>query len=222
MSDAPTNNLNGERITTARLTVPYYGTWVADVTLALATAIPPAVTLTIGDMVMVGHVLRMASFAGSRSARIVGGFGGWPKAVAARAYRSAGGVRASMVLGDAAIEVGEQVKLATDSTLGTAYVREAGPASRVLRYLAGSLWWVDALGVTQVGARAAMAITSAFTVVAYNGGRGRFEVATEAPADWQPGRTFTSPTVSTPVRIGSVSHHVDNDGIARIEVLSAA
>lgn len=212
--------LNGRRIVSARVTVPFYGAWCADVTLAIADTIPLTSVLTIGDLTLNGTIFRMASFSGSRSARLVGGGAGWRKVIPAQAYYNPLGVRASIVLGDAASIVGERLNLVTDSVLGTSYVREAAPAERVLRLIAGAQWWIDSSGVTQVGPRAGGAITSPFQIINWSGGKGWFDVSTETLSDWMPGRTFSNSNVTKAQQIGMVTYVADNDGKLRVNVLS--
>lgn len=213
--------LNGGRLIKARVTIPYYGLWAADVVLASSDTLATSVTLTIGNLSMVGAVVRMASFAGTRSARIVGGAGGWRTTLPSKQYVSSNAIRLSQVLGDAAAEAGERLNLPIDATIGTMYVREQAPAQRVLRQLAGPVWYVDLAGVTQVQDRPAASVRSSFTVIGWSGALGRFTVATEDYASWLPGASFSSPTVSTPQTVSLVTHTLDNDGTARMEVLAA-
>lgn len=214
-------NIAGFAVMSLALSIPYYGLWTADVTLAQAQFIPSNATLSIGAMSLVGTVVRAAQFGGSRSARLVGGYGGWRNSVVARAYQSPVGVKLSHVIGDAAAEVGEKVSVASDRSLGVNFIREATVASQLLRQLSNGLWWMDFTGTTQVGTtRASGAIASAFQVITSSGGKGHYTIATETPADWVPGATFTAPTVPTTKTIASVSHHIDNEGVARIEVLT--
>lgn len=212
--------LNGRRVISGSITFPYYGTWVADVVLSVSDTIPTLSTLTLEDLTLSCAVYRQFSFAGSRSARLVGGFGGWKKPVPAQAYQNSSGLKASLLLGDAAAIVGEKVNVVTDQTVGTLFVREAAPAARLLRQIGGSLWWIDANGVTQVGPRSGSAIVSSFTAVQWSGAKGRFEIATEKLSDWMPAQTFTSPTVTTPQTVGSTTMTIDNDGQLRLTVLT--
>lgn len=212
--------LNGRRIISGAITFPYYGAWVADVVLSVADTIPTLSTLTLEDLTLAGAVYRQFSFAGSRSARLVGGFGGWRKQVPAQAYQNAAGLKASLLLGDAAALVGERVNVVSDQTVGTLFVREAAPAQRLLRQIAGSIWWIDASGTTQVGPRTGSPIMSSFTAIQWSGAKGRFEIATEKLSDWMPGQTFSSPTVTATQTIGATSIAIDNDGTLRLTVLS--
>lgn len=215
--------LNGARIISGSITVPFYGAWSGDVVLAESDAIaigPKAVTLKLGNLTLVGTAYRTAGFAGSRSARLVAGAGGWMQSVSARQYHSSGGVQASMVLRDAASEVGETVNLASDSSLGTDFVREADRASNVLEQVSAGVWWIDPAGTTQVGPRETVVVGSDFQVVEWSGAKGRFTIATEDYASWLPGASFTSPTVTTAQSVSSVTYAFENDGRFRLDVLT--
>lgn len=215
-------SFNGERVISGVITIPMYGTWVADIVLALSDAMAPQGALVVANLSLQGTVYRAADFSGSRSARIVGGYGGWKNPVTARAYQNAGGVPLAMVLGDAASEVGEKINVVGGGTVGTDFVREAAPAERVLRQLAGPLWFVDPSGVTQVGAqRSTNAITSNFEITERSGAKGRFSIATEDLASWMPGRTLMSPTVTTTQALSMVTIVLGNNGTVRVEALVA-
>jgi hypothetical protein len=164
--------------------------------------------------------VRADPFAGSNSARIVGGAGGWGRSIALAPYRNPAGVPLSLVLRDAAAAVGETVKLASDRLLGEFFTPESGPAAWLLRRLAGELWWMDDAGVTQVGARPATTIKSPATVESYRGGRGWLTVATEDLAAWVPKATFSGTTVTRPITVGATRIASGSDGILRLEVLT--
>lgn len=211
----------GQRVTTMRACVPAYGTWVADIALAAPDEIPAtAAALVVGDLTLTGTAFRTAAFSGSRTARVMGGYGGWRKSVSAQAYVGAS-VRISTVLRDAASAVGERVSVDAADTLLQRFTREAGPASRVLRQVAGPLWWIAPDGATHVGPRIGGAITSAFDVLQQSGAHGMFSIATEVLTDWMPGRTFTAPTVSGTQTIGYTEIAMDNAGKLRVEVLAS-
>ncbi len=212
--------LNGERVISGSITIPYYGPWVADVILASAVNIAPAVTLVAGDLSLKGTIVRQASFAASRSARIVGGGAGWRKSLPARGYSHIAGVKLSSILSDAARESGEQINVSPDRVVGTHYARDEGKAERVLSLEADGKWWIDAAGVTQISDRITSPIVTPFTVVAWSGGKGLFEIGSESIAPWQPGRTFTSSTVTTAQTVATVTIEVDNEGKLRLHVLN--
>ncbi len=214
--------LNGVRVISGPVTIPFYGAWVADVVLSDSTEIDTQATLVVGDLTLIGTIVRQASFVASRSARIVGGKGGWRKTIPARGYSHQAGVKLSTVVGDAASECGETIVLASDASLGTHYTRDEAKANSVLESEMGGAWWVDPSGVTQTSVRDSSPIVTPFTVVSWSGGKGQFEIASESIASWQPGRTFTAPTVEGVQTISSVTYDVDNDGKLRIHVLSTS
>lgn len=213
------STLNGARISSATITIPYYGAWVADVIVATADVIPSQGPLVVGDLSLFGTIYRQAAFAGSREVRVVGGYGGWRNTLPAQTYQSASGVKLSVVLGDAAAIVGEKIKIANDGTLGTIFVRENAPAERLLRQLAGAVWWVDSSGKTQVGPRPVSKVGNPFSAIGWKGGAGRVEIATEVLSEWMPGATFSNGTVTPAQTIGMTSIEVDNDGVLRLVVL---
>ena len=216
--------LNGVRIVSGSITVPFYGAWAAD--LMLATDAPISIArmgcrVTLGTLVLVGTVYRSAPFAGARAVRLVGGAGGWRNSVPMRAYFASGGITLGTVLGDAAKDSGEVLSLSDDGLLSDHMTRPEGPGQRLLRKLV-SLWWIDpATGATRVAsARPTAAITSDFQVISWDAGRGEFSVATEALQDWLPGNTFTSPNVATVQTIASSTFRVEASGTLRVDVLT--
>ena len=213
--------LGGNRIQSGSITVPYYGCLAADVLLASSATVDAQTTLTVGNLSLAVHVVRQASFAGSRSFRLVGGFGGWRKTVGARWYYSPASLPLATVLGDVATEIGETVSVPAARLLGSQYARSVGPAARVLEQLAPD-WWIAPDGVTHVGPRDGSLITTDKTIVNYSGSKGQFTVATEDMASWLPGRTFTSQTITDPITIGAVTIAMTNDGKVRLDVLSSS
>jgi hypothetical protein len=230
---------NGQRASKATVTFPYYGAPVAEVSLATSAALASPVTLTLGNLTAAMAVAyrpngtqAVATFAGVTSARLVGGAGGWRTPVALTPYDDPAGVLLSHVLGDlahAAVNpatgAAETVNLAAgqDKSLGRRYVPETGAAAgRILAALAGPLWWIDVAGVTQVAAaRPATTIRSAATVEMLEGADGWARVATEDPAAWMPGATFTGPTVLGGLTVTMTRIVCGEDGIGRVEVLFA-
>lgn len=214
--------LNGKRITSLMLTVPQYGAWIADVSLAEATAVDASVELIVGNLTLRGTVVRAADFGGTQTARLVAGGNGWGRVIPELGYSQSAGIQLSAVLADAARECGESIVVANDHTIGTTYLRLADPAERVLHLLAGGAWWVDNDGVTQTADRTTGRITTPFTVEHWYGGKGAFEIATEDLASWMPGRSFTAPTVTTEQTISMVTITADNDGKLRLSVLTTS
>jgi hypothetical protein len=200
------------------LSIPQLGLWVADVSMVTSQPAPPTGTLIHGNLMLRGAVYRSASFGGVTSARLVGGFGGWSKPVAARGYSLPFGIMLSLVLGDVALEVGEQIAVLSDTSLGPFWNRRAGSAGSALRAVAGSSWWVNGAGIVQVGQRPSTAVTSAWQTDDWDGGAGILTIATEDPASWQPGATFSSATVQPAQTVSFVRHTVEN-GIGRMRVM---
>ena len=215
-----TISVNGTRVVTASFTFPFYGAWSADVVFDRVVEIENPATVVIGDLTLKGAVVRQASFGGQKSARIVGGAGGWRNTIPPKGYAHAAGVKMSTVLDDAARLVGETISIATDQTLGAHWVRDAAKAEKLLRVLLDGQWWIDPSGVTQTKARDATPISTPFTLIARSGAKGMFEIATEMISSWQPGRSFKAPTMPVSQTISSVTIEASNDGKLRLHVLS--
>jgi hypothetical protein len=211
--------LGGQRIMSGSITIPWYGACVADVVLASSAQVDPQTTLMVGNLSLIVHAVRQASFAGSRGYRVVGGYGGWRQTVGPRYYASPASLPLVTVLADIATEVHERIDCPASRVIGPRYARVTGLARQTLDELAPD-WWLAPDGVTHVGARVSEAIATPLTVVSYSGGHGRFQIATEDMAAWQPGRTFVSQTIAAPVTIGSVIISIANEGKVRLDVLS--
>jgi hypothetical protein len=211
------------------LHVPWYGLPVADISLASDAPLATAVTLKVGNLSLSMTAIRSRAFAGVRYARLVGGAGGWATKVTMTPLRNAAGVLLSTALRDlAALAIGpggasETVKLASDKVLGGFFVPETGAsAGRILGGLAAPLWWIDATGVTQVAAtRPAKTIATQANVEWLDGRKGLAGVATEDVASWLPGATFTGPTVPTGLTIRDTLITSGDDGVMRVEVMTA-
>jgi hypothetical protein len=213
--------LNGQRIMSGNICMPYFGMWSGDVVLSSDAVITSNVIVTVGNLTLVGYAYRTASFTGSRSARLVAGNGGWRKSVAAQGYYNPAGILKSLLSGDAASLVGETVLVTQDISVGSAYVREAAPAERLIRNLFGDTWYVDTKGVLQAQDRVDFSpISSPFTVVSWSGGKGSFEIATEDLASWLPGRTFSDANVTSTQKVSAMTIDMTNDGPLRTMILA--
>ena len=152
-------NVNGETCLEVSWHVPNVGPWWADVVFELQPNLPSAVVLALGDLRLLGTVAEIenGTFGTQRRSRVVAGAGGWSILVTPQHYHNDAGVRALAVAQDAARLAGETLGdfAPAADTIGNDYVRRAGPASRVLEDVIGSVpWWVDYDGDTIVGARA--------------------------------------------------------------------
>jgi len=202
--------------------IPTYGAWSADVVLVRSTTFdtsPLAATVTLGDLVLKGTIVRSVDIGGALSARVVGGAYGWRKPVPPKAFH---GVDAQWVATDTASEVGEQCIVEHSRSLGPIWVRIASSAAAALEQLRAALgapgWWIDNDGVTHIGERPTGDVGVTFQMVKASGAHGRYIIATDSFAAWVPGRTFESPTISG--RIGAVTHIATQDAPVRTEVLS--
>jgi hypothetical protein len=124
-----------------------------------------------------------------------------------------------MPLSDAASSVGERV-VAPSTSLGNSYIRQAGPASNVLRDLGGPTWHIDASGTVQLTPWPSKRVGTPFTAIEQDGGAGIVEIATEDYASWLPGCTFTLPTLDGVYTNRGVVFTFDDDGTLRLEVLT--
>ena len=214
-------DVNGQRIITARLGIPRRGLWTADVKLvggSSASTVAGAALLTLGDVSLVGTVKRQDTYGGALYARMVGGFGGWGKTVSPRYY--AAGVTLTMVAADAASDCGEFVLVdsSVSQSIGPAYTRPALQGSAILSQLV-PLWWVNALGLTNLGPRTAASVSAALQVLEYDGARGRLLVSCDSLSQLTPGAALSSPLLASPVTISYVEHEMAESGIVRSEVL---
>lgn len=218
----PFASLNGFRVVKATLRVPGRGAWIADVALdvvppvAMPTA-PFSGLLQLGDLSLVGTILPAAtgSFGQQQWYRIVGGGGGWSKTLAPRGYHNDVGILASQVILDAGLEVGELVEvLDGDHVLdGVDFVREAGPASRLIGQLFddGVGWWVGYDGQTKIGARPAPDIDPSLVLelLDYYPAKRVAVFATETPSAIQIGQTIQAPQLTTALTVRELELELD-------------
>jgi hypothetical protein len=185
-----TCTLNDAAVTRARVHVPAWGVWWADVdtTTELALEKGAVATLVLADVTLTGVVVDGGVYEGRAAYRIMGGRGGWARTVRERGYVDDAGVKLSKVLGDLATEVGETLSGVSATTrLGPHYARRADVASRVLNWLAPSAWYVDFAGVTHMGARAATTYTGDAPRVRVGKADRVVELAPEVLAPFVPG-----------------------------------
>lgn len=166
--------VNGQRLTAIKLTVSNGGPWIADVDFESDPSAEGRVELVIGELKCRGTISALSSgaFGLQRRARIVAGAGAWADTVPAKQYHNDAGVKASLVAADAARAVGETLGsfVPAAERIGRDYVRDVGPAARVLEdTLGGVPWWVDYAGVTRAGSRPPVQLAAeAYTVLAYD------------------------------------------------------
>ena len=210
-------SINGVTVVRGQTAIPAWGIWHADLWCDRAIPITSPATLTIADLTATCTVVRSVDWTGQRGVRVVGGYGGWRRAVPGQQYSNPAGLNASTVISDTAADVGEQVVLATDRQIGTQWLREASAASDVLQSIAPGAWWMGLDGVTHVGPRATGAITGTFTATWVDQPGNIVRIATENPAEWLPGKTYAGPQVRG--TIDRVHHWIDA-GKFRTEVVN--
>lgn len=153
--------LNTFSVAKLRLPVPAWGLWWADVDLAEPQALTGAAALVVAGQAMSGTIVSGGAVHGRAAYHVVGGAGGWGKALPAKPYQDDGGVRLRTVLGDAARELGETLADVPATLLGPHYARPAATGTELLNLLAPQNWYVDFAGVTHIGRRPATTYTGA-------------------------------------------------------------
>lgn len=181
--------LNGARVMRCRVCLPKHGVWWADVECGESDVLSAgtAVTLVVDDLTLKGTVITGGESDSRPRYRIAGGAGKWGKSIAGEAYTNDGGVKISTVVGDAARACGESVGTLPTTSIGPAFVRAAAPASHVLDAVAPKGWYVDELGVTQIGARPTVTYTGNAPRIRTDLARGTIVLAPPSIAALVPG-----------------------------------
>lgn len=219
-----TSGATSARVTAARVHLPAWGAPTAGVQIAEDDPLPSTGVLVIGDFSQVMTVERTGPYGGSRGAWLVAGANGWKKTIRRQFYSDTQGIKLSAVIGDAAQLCGEKVLLGDDfkaRVLGEFWARAEAPASHTLQRTIGDSWWIDPLGVTQIGDRPASLIEVDFDpVMPIRPELGLYTIATEDLLPWVPGATFSKPGILDEVlTASSVSIDLAANGKLRLEVL---
>lgn len=147
-------SLNSQPVAEAKLSVPSRGVWYADIVLANSAtiAIGSKATLDIGGDKWQGTAATSEVFGDRTHVRLLGGGGGWGKAVVAKGYDNGLGVKPSTVLEQLATAVGETIGVTPTPRLGAHYSRIAGPASATIEDIARAplQWFIGRDGKTNV------------------------------------------------------------------------
>jgi hypothetical protein len=192
--------LAGRHATSARVTIPSWGLWFADVALDGEHTLSGAADLVLSDLTLKGAILSGGPAKGRSHYRVVGGAGGWGKTIPRRPYGSDVGVRIATILSDAAREAGETLSGASSTDrVGPGYVRNEGAASLTLERFAHKGWYVDDDGTTKIGQRASSALDSAVPRV--------------SQVDLARGTVTLAPTLLAPIKPGVVV-----DGLTAVDV----
>ncbi len=191
--------LGGVSVTALRMQVPAWGVWWADVHLAEDVALAGAQTLVLADVTCACTIVSGGAAHGTASYRVVGGKGGWSRSLPKKPYLNDAGVKASLVLADAAREAGETLSGVPTTRLGPHFARAEGLASAVLHLLAPRSWYVGLDGVTRFGARTAIAYTGDGARTRVDPAGAIVEIATEQIAQLVPGVTVDGSLPATDV-----------------------
>lgn len=150
--------LNGTPCTSAALTVPGVGLWVATLAVpsALALSVGAVASIKFLDVTWTGAVVAGGVADGSAHYRVVAGKGKWGVPLPPRAYANDAGLSAAQLLRDVATEAGEQIDSPPGGTLGPHFNRPRLPASFALNLLAPRAWFARPDGVVTFGARPAL------------------------------------------------------------------
>lgn len=163
------NTLNGARVLTAKVYVPWNGAWVADVSLDLEPGqpVPSGIgVLTLLETPLVGKVTSDATGREGQTVKVrVTGAAGWTKLVSEQHHQNPAGVTLSAVFLALSAETQEPVTVLADEILGAHYTRRSGIASQ---HLEGREWWVDFTGVTHVGPRHPSAPPAGLEVLSFD------------------------------------------------------
>lgn len=228
---APFSAANGLQIVSGKLLLPLVGMWTADLQLATSQPFttPSAVTITIGNLTLVGTVYRSSTYGGATSIRCVAGAGGWRTQIPPQGYGDPSGVQLTTVLNDAAKAAKETINVPINKTIGTGFARvnfDTSVAGDVLWQMValGAIpaWYVDVTGKTQAASWPANAISTPFTATDQRADEGVILVATEDYASWMPGCTFTSPLLDGSFASAGVHYVWEPDGQFRFEVLTGS
>ncbi len=207
-----TTLLGTEPATRARVQVPAYGLPFLDVELSEPAAVVGATTLTIGGLTQACTVLSGGAAEGKARYRLVGGAGGWGAQLSKNAYNDDAGVKLSRVLTDAAADCGETLGTLPTTRLGPHFARPVMYAYELLNYLAPRGWYIDAAGVTQIGARTAGTYAGDATAVRVDHAVGVAELALDAlDATLVPGVSITLPDGTATPPATDVEYEVTAD-----------
>lgn len=185
-----TSTLAGNTVTHARVHIPAWGVPWVEATIEDEVKLSGPAKFVLADLELVGTIMSGGTGPKGRARyRIAAGAGAWGKTVPEKSYANDAGIKASTVLGDAALACGETIDAATlpDTRLGPAFAREKAPASRVLETVAPGRWYVGADGITRIGKRPQSAMPDDVQIGSVDQAFGTVELAADSIAQLLPG-----------------------------------
>ena len=202
-----TSSINGHYVTSARVTIPQWGCWFADVTVDGDVRLATRVSLQVADLSLSGSVVSGGLDGGRSYYRIVAGSGGWGKSISARSYANDAGVKLSTIVSDAANDCGELVDGWPSDSVGSAFVRAEAPASSVLELLARGSWYVDSAGITRHGMRPSRRLDEPSARGVFDRARNRVTLALDSIAEVVPGVTYDG------MQSADIEHELSDGGL---------
>lgn len=202
--------LAGHRATSARVSLPAWGCWWAEVSVDGEVTLTGSVELKIADLTLKGTVLSGGPDKGRSHFRIVAGAGGWGKVIPKQDYVDDAGVRMSKVLANAADACGETFDASTvgsSERVGPKFVRREAPAARVLEQLVSGRWYVAEDGVTRVGRRPSKPLEEKVTIGPVDRALGTVTIAADSIAGILPG------IVVAGLEAVDVEHEISSEGL---------
>jgi hypothetical protein len=199
--------LGGLPVERVELAMGRVGSWRADVTLTSGEIGEGPSTLVIGDLQLLGTVVRAGLDSPDRPRAVVVGAPGWERELARPlSYQSDAGVRLASVLKDLSARSEEPIEQPSNATLGSHF---AAPATsrrgRVrLRDVLATLhrmghvppWRVDPDGVTRFGARVGVEVAGRVAEMERNAGLGMRRLGIDDPLPFLPGATLGGETIT--------------------------
>jgi len=216
MTDDAAATCNGHRLIALRVDVANVGPWIADLDFESDPTVSGHVEIRVGrSLTLVGTVTSVMTgvHLEQRKCRVIAGAGGWARGVTRKSYHNDAGVKARLVAEDLAREVGETLGefMPAADRIGVDYVRQAGPASRVLEHVIGDgvPWWIDYAGRTCVGPRPAAGPIDGYDVLAYDPRQRSLTIAVDEPGRVRIGTVIAQPPLASPQTIREYELHID-------------
>jgi len=213
--------LGGQQIVSTDLYIPWCGMWTAIITTSSDQLLTGQQSLVIGSRTMLGTIVDPLSgvynYVGSY--RVVGGYGGWGKAVLTKPYHNDLGVKLADVVRDLAAACGERATCTRTDRLPVDYLRSNQRASLSLIGLIGVDWHVADDGSTVCDPRVTSEIKAENRLLNYDPIRARTSLYVEDLASLDVGmilRTTTAPQVirSLEIRTNAGEVHINAEGKA--------
>ncbi len=180
-----------------------FGAWYCDTVLdsSAALAVGSRVTLTIGDLPLIGYVKSSDADDPGQARAVIVGTPGWDRQLTAPlSYESVGSVLLSTVLQDLSTLAGEPIEQPADRSIGNAFAVAAQRPGEplLLRDVLAAMvragfvspWRADPDGVTRFGARSGVPVTARATRLGGETPLGMTRLAIDSPAAFLPGALY--------------------------------